>query len=213
MSNYINMSVSDKNKSAAKSLVESNFAGTDFEFQPENDEYYAQGIEVNQSAKYNESEYFEHSLPDDFVDRIENGQSDLKRYHLTDTIDIIVESGANDSLTLVDRSSTWHDYFNDWDFGDTPQSEGMAEFGLDATPDEADADATDVAIWCAYNYYQNTLNAPNDGYIRDTDTYNRDIIIFKTVADAQAWIDDAESGTYYLNNNEAGCPTYTIVEA
>lgn len=32
-------------------------------------------------------------------------------------------------------------------------------------------------------------------------------------AAAQAWIDEQETGTYYLSHNEAGRPTYTIVEA
>jgi len=36
---------------------------------------------------------------------------------------------------------------------------------------------------------------------------------FDSCEDAQAWIDEQEEGTYYLDHNEAGRPSYTIVEA
>ena len=36
---------------------------------------------------------------------------------------------------------------------------------------------------------------------------------FDSYAAAQEWIDEQEEGTYYLSHNEAGRPTYTIVEA
>ncbi len=214
MSNYINNCVSDDNKEAVQVLLNSNFSGTDFAFTPEDDENYAVGIEVHQNVRSNQNEYTEHLLvtDDDCNNCIDNGRSALKRYNLTDKIDLIIESGENDSITLIDHDATWDDFFDGWDFGDTPKCEGMAEFGLDATPDKADDDATDVAIWVAYNYYGGTLGAPVDGYIRDEDTYERDIVIFATVSDAQAWIDDAESGTYCLSHGEAGRPIYTIVE-
>lgn len=37
--------------------------------------------------------------------------------------------------------------------------------------------------------------------------------IFTSRADAQAWIDETQTGTYYLSHNEAGRPSYYIVEA
>lgn len=42
---------------------------------------------------------------------------------------------------------------------------------------------------------------------------NYETIIFETKELAQEWIENAESGTYYTSNNEAGRPTYTIVGA
>jgi len=36
---------------------------------------------------------------------------------------------------------------------------------------------------------------------------------FPNSADAQLWIDEKESKTYYLSHNEAGRPAYTIIEA
>ena len=38
-------------------------------------------------------------------------------------------------------------------------------------------------------------------------------LIFDNAAAAQAWIDDQESGRYYLDHNEAGRPTYYIIAA
>ena len=38
-------------------------------------------------------------------------------------------------------------------------------------------------------------------------------IFFENSKEAQAWIDDAESETYYLSHNEAGRPDYYIIEA
>ena len=38
-------------------------------------------------------------------------------------------------------------------------------------------------------------------------------LIFDLAAAAQAWIDEQESGRYYLDHNEAGRPTYYIIAA
>ena len=38
-------------------------------------------------------------------------------------------------------------------------------------------------------------------------------LIFDNAAAAQAWIDEQESGRYYLDHNEAGRPTYYIIAA
>lgn len=45
------------------------------------------------------------------------------------------------------------------------------------------------------------------------DEMGNDIMIFDDRASAQNWINDAEGGVYYTQHNEAGRPTYTIVEA
>lgn len=45
------------------------------------------------------------------------------------------------------------------------------------------------------------------------DDMGNDVRIFTTRQEAADWIDEQEDGTYYLSHNEAGRPTYTIVEA
>lgn len=43
------------------------------------------------------------------------------------------------------------------------------------------------------------------------DPETRGELVFATVAEARAWIAQAESGVYHLSHNEAGRPSYTIV--
>lgn len=193
-----------KDMARIETLITTQLAGTPLAFSPETDEDYADGVEI--SGEHIEI-HCDH-LP--YADNsISNGSSDLKRYQVDGSVWLIIETGDNTALHFVDAGSTWSNFFKDWDFGDFPWHEGVACFGIDATPDEAADDATDVCIWVAYDYYSGTCNAPTDEYLRDD---RGEIMVFATVVEAQAHIDELESGVYYTSHGEAGRPTYTICE-
>jgi hypothetical protein len=70
-------------------------------------------------------------------------------------------------------------------------------------------------------YFQGTLGAPQERYLtwrdladnpNDAGPYPDDIAEWETKEEAQAIIDDWESGIYYLQHGEAGRPDYAIVE-
>jgi hypothetical protein len=65
-------------------------------------------------------------------------------------------------------------------------------------------------VWVEYCYSSSTLNHPNDGFACDD---NRDEIIFENYDAAQEWIDEMNSGPYYLSHGEMGSPDYIIIEA
>ena len=76
------------------------------------------------------------------------------------------------------------------------------------------------AIKVTPNYYAGTLGAPQEGFLTWRDMADNpndpsatdDIAEWDTEAEAQAVIDDAEDGTYYLSHGEAGRPTYEIID-
>ncbi len=68
------------------------------------------------------------------------------------------------------------------------------------------------------NYYQGTINAPQEGLLTENDinpdarVYDNTILDFETEAEAQKIIDDLTSDeTYYLSHGEAARPTYQII--
>lgn len=201
-------------QSRVAELLATSFAGTPLAYIPEDDDNYADGIQIVPAPKPFKVDNVEAIVHKDRYDDANNAISDgcdcLSRYELDGGVWAVIGRGNNDAICLVDGNSTWEDFFRGWDFGDTPTAEGIAAFGLDATPDEADDDATDVRVWVAYNYYGGTLGAPTDSYARSDD--DNEPLVFDTTADAQEWIDDKDSGTYYLAHGEAGRPEYTIVE-
>ncbi|MBK9496552.1 MAG: hypothetical protein IPO08_19010 [Xanthomonadales bacterium] len=114
------------------------------------------------------------------------------------------------SLSVEEPHITLEDVLSRWDHAIDLETT-LAEWGLPPSLDEADEDDTDVRIWCAYNYYAGTLGAPNDGWaFPEDEAYFISPLTFDTYADAQAWIDERESGTYLLAHGEAGRPAYTI---
>ena len=60
------------------------------------------------------------------------------------------------------------------------------------------------------NYFQGTINAPQEGFLTDDDN---DIIEFDTKEDAQKWINDVEEDVYCLDHGEASRPDYEIVDS
>jgi len=80
-----------------------------------------------------------------------------------------------------------------------------------ATKEDADEHYDgECQVWIEYNYYAGTINGPNDGIACDDDDTE---LTFGSYAEAQAWIDQHEAGTYYLAHGEAGRPSYRIVKA
>lgn len=114
------------------------------------------------------------------------------------------------SLSVEEPHITLEDVLSRWDHAIDLETT-LAEWGLNPSLDLADTEDTNVRIWCAYNYYGGALRAPNDGWAFPEDTaYFHSPLIFATYADAQAWIDERESGTYYRAHGEHSRPDYTI---
>ena len=63
-------------------------------------------------------------------------------------------------------------------------------------------------IWKEHQFYTSTFNAPADDFIWD----GLDPLRFDSEDDAQAWIDEAQDGTYHLSHGESGRPDYTVFE-
>ena len=66
------------------------------------------------------------------------------------------------------------------------------------------------------SYYAGTLGAPSEGFVKkreiDEDSESHETAWFDTREEAQAVVDDLNSGTYYHSHGEAGRPTYEIVD-
>lgn len=79
----------------------------------------------------------------------------------------------------------------------------------EAQLDDAAADYDDdVAVWVTRCYSAGTLGVQTDGFLVDDD---HDIMVFPNAAEAQAHIDELESGTYVLSHGEMDRPSYRIV--
>jgi hypothetical protein len=118
---------------------------------------------------------------------------------------------SNTCLTITDLSVDWQEYFRSWDWdlwGD--YNSMLSDFGIEPELDEVEDDYDGPCrVWVSYNYYQGTLGAPLDSWIVE-DNDRAEIREFSSREEAQEYIDEAESGTYYLAHGEAGRPTYTI---
>jgi len=74
------------------------------------------------------------------------------------------------------------------------------------------------AIKVTPNYYEGTINAPSDDYLREDNTgitFSRMgwVATYPTEEAAQAVVDNLNSGVYRLDHGEAGRPGYEIVPA
>lgn len=122
-------------------------------------------------------------------------------------------SNSGTNLTLTDLSVNWREYFKSWDWdlwGD--YNSMLADFGIEPELTEAAEDYDGPCrVWVEWNYYQGTLGTPTDGWSTDPDS--GEVREFDSRDEAQTYIDEAETGTYYLAHGEAGRPTYTICEA
>lgn len=201
---YINIDPS-ADLALADRLLSTSFAGTALAGTPETDTDFASGILVSaDKASFDTAD----DLPEP-DESATDGACRVKAYRLADCA-VFVTSGDVDGLDIYPADTSIKSLLRDWDTGDLSMAEHLASWGFDGTPDAANESATDVRIWCEPNYYVGTLGAPIGHYVYEEDTYDRDPLVFATVADAQAWIDRAESGTYYLSHGEAGRPAYTI---
>jgi hypothetical protein len=102
------------------------------------------------------------------------------------------------------------DHLSMWDLSSYNDSFLVLCAAFDLSPDVEPVadDATNVKIWVKWDFYESSQKP--DCYLTPDDEWEPEI--FENVADAQARIDELESGTYHLAHNEAGRPTYTIVE-
>lgn len=201
---YINID-SGVDQELAQRLLATNFAGTVLEGTPESDTDFASGVVVSEDKKG--FEFDPNSISKNRDEGATNGASTVLRYDLDGCV-VFIESGFNDCLAIYSAGSQIYDFLCDWDYEST-QAEMLAEFGYDATPEEADETATHVRVWVAYNYYESTLGAPIDGYVSDE---RGETMIFLTFAEAQEWIAAKEDGIYCTSHGEAGSPAYTICD-
>lgn len=190
------------NQDRANVLLDTNFAGTVLAGTPEDDENYASGVVVTGRKTFSATD-----LPTADAE-CSNGSSSVRMYQLEGAT-VFIESGDNDGLGIYPPEASLRDYFDDWDFGDVERAIGMAEFGFDDEAEVADEADQNVRVWVQPNYYAGTLGAPTAHFARDEDY---DDLVFDTVADAQAWIDEKDSGIYCTAHGEAGRPAYTIVK-
>lgn len=201
---YINIH-SGADQELAQRLLATNFAGTELEGTPETEHDRQTGIVVT-----GDSFSVDHHTLATGDDAKSNGYSQVQRYAL-EGCTVFVESGENDGLHIYPVNTSIHTMLLDWDFGDLETCEFMAEWGFDATPDEASETATDVRIWCEPNYYAGTFGAPVGHFVTDGEKWD-DARVFATYAEAQEWIDAEEDGAYHTSHGEAGRPAYTICE-
>lgn len=140
---------------------------------------------------------------------VSNGTYTVAMYKLNE-VTIFTQSGDSHShLSIMPEEFEMLDYFHDWEFGDVDPATGLAEFGLRPRLIEANADSDSVRIWKEYNYSVGTLGAPTDDFVRDEE---HEIIVFDSLIEAQAWLDENDSGTYHLQYGEMGRPNYTLAE-
>ena len=191
----------------AKRLLATNFFGTQLAGTPETEEDYQTGVVVTSNDTFE----VDHRTLKKSQDAESNGSSQVQRYNL-DGCTVFIESGENDGLHIYPANTSIREFILEWDMGDLETSEFLSSWGFDGSPEEADETATDVRIWCEPDYYAGTLGAPIGHFACDINTYDRDALIFPTVAEAQAWIDAQEEGIYCTSHGEAGRPAYTICE-
>jgi len=208
---YINIS-SAADQDLSRRLLATNFAGTVLEGVPETDTDYQTGVVVTGKDSFS----VDHRTLEKSDDAESNGSSQVQRYNL-EGCTVFIESGENDGLHIYPPNTSIVDFVSEWDTGYIDLPEFLAEWGFDATPDEAPEGATDVRIWCEPNYYAGTLGAPVGHYVDQTEIdssnglYNSgEHARFATIEDAQAWIDAEEDGIYCTAHGEAGRPAYTI---
>lgn len=191
-------------------LLAGHFSGTSLTYSPETDTHYAGGIEV-----IDKDICIVHNVdPDNAAEMANDDYGHTIWLYREDGATIIyVQSPEGDKVGIYPPNATIDDELNDWDFDFYGSYEDMyAAFDLEPPLSEADDDYVGpVKIWVTPNYYAGTCGAPKPSWVNDGNS--PDPLIFDSYPDAKAWINDAESGTYYLSHGEAGRPTYTIVEA
>ena len=191
-----------KDKEFAAKLLATSFAGTPLAGTPETDENYSTGIMVK-------GETFT-ADPDELPqadERATDGEAVVKQYSIDGAEVFLLRTPYERSLLIADPGTTVEQIVADFDTGDLDLPQHLASWGFDGTPDAADDGATNVRVWIEPCYYSGTIGAPIGHYVRDDQS---DPIVFPTTADAQAYIDEQESGVYVLSNGEAGRPDFTI---
>lgn len=145
-----------------------------------------------------------------------NGDNENERYHIahcdgyTGTEKTIEDEKLR--VLLGFSATEWEEgeQYDFWDKIDSFELTGklIAEAKAEQLEDMEEKEGA-CAIWVTPNYYENQLNAPVAHFAL---AENEEKLIFSKFQDAQAWIDEKESGRYYLSNGEAGRPDYRIVK-
>lgn len=206
---YVHVDAAVPNQLAA-TLLSTSFAGTPLVGTPETDDESASGILVATDGKTFACDG--DSLPE-ADERATDGSTRIARFDGVDGVTVFLETGEmQNGLHIYPAGTCIKTLLREFDTCDLDMAQHLASWGFDGTPEAASEDATDVRIWCQPSYYVGTLGAPIGHYVYAQDSGDRDPLVFATCADAQAWIDEAESGAYYLSSGEAGRPAYTICD-
>jgi len=135
----------------------------------------------------------------------------VQEWELTFDIALIVYGDGGESHCALDKIAPTEEALYEWLIHDGLEGiDALVEFanvrGLgkitEATAEEADRDYC-VLIERDYNGPTSETRAAEDD--------QGHILTLPTLAAAQAWIDEADAGTYCLAHNESGRPTYKIV--
>lgn len=80
----------------------------------------------------------------------------------------------------------------------------MIEIGEET--DEKENGMEHFGVYAEYNYYQGTLNAPQDGYFCN---HHGHMMVFRSAELAEKWAEYlTPKGGYYLSHGQAGRPNY-----
>ena len=196
------------NQEAVNALLASSFEGTVLEGKPGGtEEEYAEGVLVSSDR---ETCTFSRSDLPQADDSATDGSARVYRYDVPAATVFVEINEMYDALHIYPAGTSIKTLLREFETGDFDMAEHLASWGYDGTPEEADADAIDVRVWCEPCYYAGSLGSPIGHYV--VDERRGDVLVFETVADAQEWIDAMETGVYVLSSGEAGRPAYTICE-
>ena len=203
MQTYINTDrITDQ--ALAAQLLSTSFAGTVLAGTPETEDEYGAGIWITGETFVAQRD----EMPE-ADDRATDGEGEVTQYTIDNAEVFLLVTPYEKGLFLADQGTRIKHIVADFEHGDLDHAQHLASWGFDGTPDAAADDATNVRVWVEPCYYAGTIGAPIGHYARD-DQYND--LVFETVADAQSYIDDQESGVYVLSNGEASRPDYTICD-
>lgn len=127
---------------------------------------------------------------------IEDCLSHSNQYLLDDT----------DSLKAADWANDWANN-GEGDYRLEMIAWGLSDVDDYAVDDDYTGECKIIEVGNFYGPYSPVK------YVKDGNgNYDDQGVIFATKEEAQEWIDEQEEGNYYLSHNEAGSPSYTIVE-
>jgi len=127
---------------------------------------------------------------------------------------IIARCDGYSGVEFLDNISEHGEDLEEW-IEETVKPYTLSDLQLEARDnmmEDAEEDDKDVRILATHDYVCSDINADSKNrptLINDDDGTER---TWPTYADAQAWIDEQEEKTYYLDHGEMGRPSYRIVK-